>query len=1493
MTAGISTEVVGQALSRLEARQAGLVAWGVTDAMMSRSEVDEVLLDFIDERGEYIALDELRDELLVRRLLLEVPESDGYRTRMAETVRTISKLRQTFRDEHWWEGRPLVLDYRFLTRPRSRPRIDIPRKDFIESGDSDVKREVLGLLAPPLLAGFQKRGTEEILAATRTGRPTGVVVTAGTGSGKTYAFYLPALAWVAESVNGDASAWLRALLLYPRRELLRDQLQNALRLTARLDASGVISRAISIGAWYGSTPTSPEFIGGYDEWREVQSEGRTEGWICPFLRCPRCNEDLIWTRSDVAEEIERLRCTGSDCDQVLGPSLVRLTRRTIQRDPPDLLFTTTESLNRQMSDSAAWKAFGIHTKPAPQFVLLDEIHTYEGLTGAQNAYLLRRYRSAVRGAPTIVGLSATLTNAPEFTAQLSGLRDDQVIRVAPAPEELETLGAEYMVALRHDSAHRTSPLSTTIQTVMALTRSIDRRGDPVSGDLYGHRMFVFGDRHDTINRLLWDTLDAEGWYGLSGRPRRGRGPQTLAHLRAEHQVRLDEDKREPALERLAEGQWWWHSERIGHHLDEDQQMRVARTTALDPGVSETADVVVATATLEVGYDDPGVGAIVQHKSPHDAARFIQRKGRAGRSVVMRPWTVVVLSDFGRDRLTWDTFEQLFEPELPPQHLPIGNRYVHRIQAVYSTMDWFADELSKAEGMSFGSTWRDLSEPTQSEFATKAQQRRRERQDALVDIINEVLAGGPAFDRLAKHLERSLGLGAQDLQAVLWSPPRALVMAVLPTARRRLDSQWRGEEPRLGTYGGTPLPEFVTSSQFGDLLTPEVLVSIPTSQGDPDVETTPVLSVLTEYLPGNVSRRHSIFSPQDRHWVDPPEGFSGEVDIVDSYNAEFVRQVEVRGEDSVERYDLYRPRSFSLAIPPVHIAESTSVRPIWRTLIEPLGTGSPLDLPESHWSTLIQSIRSHLHRSGDGVFVARLASGASGSTYVRGEYQDIRVSFKAPFTDEDAFEGPPPAALGMDFEADGIVLDLRLPEELPPVSSSERIDRLEHLVQRHPAFRFISIFDRNALAAVITAASVNAPGSLSELWALPEVSLRHQLVEGMGLLGTGGAWDPSVLEAGDDPEPSRLEVVWNSDEGIAAIREVAGALWRERDTAWDEWARRRLATTIGAVFLESLVRLAPDLDIEDLAVDVDASPESGVGATLWLTETAPGGNGFLEQVHAEIASDPARLLRLLDRSLQPTDVERLDAEVRLLLEMVSRGGECHQEADGLRRAWAQGHEKTAEAHRSFVDCVRRGLPTLARLSVVTLVSRILGPGSHPDLPAVCNEVVSFWDSLEDRSGLSIDSRIASAMAARELNLDPAVLHLAPDAAERRLALAVASLMWPRGRSAARLGLPASGRFGQESRADREALSQLVRDSTPILRVTQVDDETLSRVKEGLLHGRVAIAAQVDDASIIHELNLHLQSDPVEVGPLFAYPRLVGLSISHDEVIAHLVLPEALA
>ena len=128
---------------------------------------------------------------------------------------------------------------------------------------------------------------------------------------------------------------------------------------------------------------------------------------------------MVWDEKDVRENREILRC--SQCELELGPKLIRLTRSALLTSPPDVLFTTTEMLNQRMSSDKFRGLFGIGVSDSPQIMLLDEVHTYDGVHGAQVGNLIRRWRHLSDAKPHFVGLSATLADAVRFMADLTGI----------------------------------------------------------------------------------------------------------------------------------------------------------------------------------------------------------------------------------------------------------------------------------------------------------------------------------------------------------------------------------------------------------------------------------------------------------------------------------------------------------------------------------------------------------------------------------------------------------------------------------------------------------------------------------------------------------------------------------------------------------------------------------------------------------------------------------------------------------------------------------------------------------------------------------------------------------------------------------------------------------------------------------------------------------------------------------------------------------------
>lgn len=154
-----------------------------------------------------------------------------------------------------------------------------------------------------------------------------------------------------------------------------------------------------------------------------------------------------------------------------------LTRTRLQRNPPDILFTTTEILNQRLSDHWMRGLFGVGLPAArkPLLALLDEVHTYEGGTGAQAALTLRRWRHLLAAPISWVGLSATLGDAAQFFSDLTGADLDDVVE--DLADARRVRGARRRIdLLRGDPASRASLLSTTIQTSMLLPNSSIRLG---------------------------------------------------------------------------------------------------------------------------------------------------------------------------------------------------------------------------------------------------------------------------------------------------------------------------------------------------------------------------------------------------------------------------------------------------------------------------------------------------------------------------------------------------------------------------------------------------------------------------------------------------------------------------------------------------------------------------------------------------------------------------------------------------------------------------------------------------------------------------------------------------------------------------------------------------------------------------------------------------------------------------------------------------------
>ena len=133
-------------------------------------------------------------------------------------------------------------------------------------------------------------------------------------------------------------------------------------------------------------------------------------------------------------------------------------------------------------------------------------------------------------------------------------------------------------------------------------------------DYYGSKVFGFSDNIDVINRWLSDMTDAEC------------NPASRCVYHPQHRNPPLVLPRSQLRQMDAAGQIWELPRRLGHDLT--RPLGVGRCSSQDPGLDSDMELTVATSALEVGFDDPDVGAVLQHKSPMSLASFVQRKGLA-------------------------------------------------------------------------------------------------------------------------------------------------------------------------------------------------------------------------------------------------------------------------------------------------------------------------------------------------------------------------------------------------------------------------------------------------------------------------------------------------------------------------------------------------------------------------------------------------------------------------------------------------------------------------------------------------------------------------------------------------------------------------------------------------------------------------------------------------------------------------------------------------
>lgn len=646
-----------------------------------------------------------------------------YRSRMAEMARLIRYVKQRFAFSSVDDSPFLVRALKLIVKTRRKPQRNQLLFDVLDNLASEpcfeqdttarkvceAFKAMFGLLwgETASISQFQRDSWGHIFRKwTGNEDGSGVVITADTGAGKTEATCIPILmgAIYDKIKSQNTPLGCQAILIYPRIRLANNQAQRLTHYVKCLHDLGM--PLLTVGLQTGTVPKDWKKI--YENKDLWKPKGHNL-YTFPFFKCPSCQSELhCEANGGSGLLVDKLLCEDSTCgwsfDGWVG------TKSALAQNPPSLFLPTADSLHQWMHKEAYFDniygtIFGDTHLPPPKAILADEIHLYSMIFGSQFAYTLRRalFRLQVNDPdgriPLAIGMSATLSSPRKLWADLTGKARKDIVHVEPHGSEMldNPNGREYYYFVQPEVESRGRDIaaaSTTIQTAMCLAHNMRRR----TADQGGYRSVVFMDSLDKIKRMNADFIDAEENKKLA-------------------QLRIKPDGKHccgtpDQCQRFEQGECWYfasndsaqwtaHGRYLTQNTNTLSHLRVSPPISSQlSGNAESLiydnDILFATSSLEVGFDDPDMMMVYQHYAPTNLASFIQRKGRGGRGSDDRPITGVTLSLFSpTDSWYFRYPERMLDAK--SFHIPINvqNFFVRRGQVLSLAFDVLQKNRNKA------------------------------------------------------------------------------------------------------------------------------------------------------------------------------------------------------------------------------------------------------------------------------------------------------------------------------------------------------------------------------------------------------------------------------------------------------------------------------------------------------------------------------------------------------------------------------------------------------------------------------------------------------------------------------------------------------------------------------------------------------------------------------------------------------------------------------
>ena len=912
----ILKRLADEILTFIEQREAEQVAYGIYDVTMTGAEVidsfkpsEDIQLD-VPEEAIAEALQYLYDHLQIIRFDQNKTISEWiFRSRIAEIVRLLAKLRQRMvkfnseKPKHRLSKlKSLVADVKFSVASRRVPRRNTGVEKCLEpllNGNerqqqvAKILLEVINQALPKLrnMSGFQNRAFEKILQAIeldqQKGIEKGIVVTASTGAGKTYAFFLPILAKILIERCLRGKIGVKAICIYPRVALSENQLTDFIEvlfhlnqildkhslptLTIGLESGAAVYR---INDFHSTEERQKKQLSKMRGWTFSDTHG---GYLSPFAYCVgteghSCNDGK---QKLIAYPTQPKTLACPVCNKQYP--FIQFARDVMEKHPPDILIATTESLHNRLLSSKYQYLFGTNDFCAPSVVMLDEIHLQTSTSGTQVALLLRRLMARIRLGQkdrqesaniAFVGLSATIAEPVQFLSDLSGIPVTRITHVTPQDEEMQTIGAERYIFVRAEENEDTTVISTLIQTAMCVLHNMPQPSDG------RYRTFGFVQSLDIVGRWLYQMEDSEKVKPEQLRARKRERERNINDINQRNIKFLPlfayrfppfnrqlftnffgsdftvdcncESSKQPNLDcpYFQTGECWWVLGQKGkacrNPLNIKRKSGGDRSVTIDP----EDDLIITTSALEVGYDDEDLMCVLQYQAPANVASYVQRKGRGGRKVGTRPIIVTVLSPFKpTDLFLFRNEHLLTEPTF--QKLPLNpqNRYLQRIHGFYAFFDWLAYQAN-CQNIEL-----DLNRLYRNGY----------------EYLMEQTSSTETLLKFKDYLQKTFVIPDDAINRVLGNENEGFLWKIFHRGLMKAVYSKFEQENKPYVEARNLLNQHLPDNLFSDVNLPEVRVNFKPDQTDSKPKAESISLAISETIPGNVTFRGGDGST----WI-PPE-----------------------------------------------------------------------------------------------------------------------------------------------------------------------------------------------------------------------------------------------------------------------------------------------------------------------------------------------------------------------------------------------------------------------------------------------------------------------------------------------------------------------------------------------------------------------------------------------------------------------------------------------